>query len=211
MKHKNIEESDNRGDVSAASPLDKPVFYDDIKKAVEIMRAGGIILYPTDTVWGVGCDATNEKAVQRIFELKRRADSKSMIVLVDSEAALERTVDNVPEVAWQLIEAAVDPLTIVYDRGSGVAPSLLAADGSLGVRITRERFSQELCRRLRRPVVSTSANLSGSPAPRSFAEIGSDILDGVDYVVMSRRNAPPAARPSGIIKVSEGGVIKIIR
>lgn len=184
---------------------------EDINKAIEVLRKGGIILYPTDTVWGIGCDATNEEAVKRIYALKQRTDSKSMIVLVDSEAALERAVEDVPEVAWQLIEVAVDPLTIVFDKGRGLAPSLLADDGSIGVRITREKFSNELCKRLRRPLVSTSANISGRPTPRSFSEIDAEILKGVDYVVESRRDEVENPRPSGVIKVSEGGVIKVIR
>lgn len=184
---------------------------EDINKAIEVLRKGGIILYPTDTVWGIGCDATNEEAVKRIYALKQRTDSKSMIVLVDSEAALERAVEDVPEVAWQLIEVAVDPLTIVFDKGRGLAPSLLADDGSIGVRITREKFSNELCKRLRRPLVSTSANISGRPTPRSFSEIDAEILKGVDYVVESRRDEAETPRPSGVIKVSEGGVIKVIR
>lgn len=184
---------------------------EDINKAIEVLRKGGIILYPTDTVWGIGCDATNEEAVKRIYALKQRTDSKSMIVLVDSEAALERAVEDVPEVAWQLIEVAVDPLTIVFDKGRGLAPSLLADDGSIGVRITREKFSNELCKRLRRPLVSTSANISGRPTPRSFSEIDAEILKGVDYVVESRQDEAENPRPSGVIKVSEGGVIKVIR
>lgn len=184
---------------------------EDINKAIEVLRKGGIILYPTDTVWGIGCDATDEEAVKRVYALKQRTDSKSMIVLVDSEAALERVVEDVPEVAWQLIEVAVDPLTIVYDKGRGLAPSLLADDGSIGVRITREKFSNELCKRLRRPLVSTSANISGRPTPRTFPEIDEEILKGVDYVVESRRDEAENPQPSGVIKVSEGGVIKVIR
>lgn len=184
---------------------------EEIKKALEVLRKGGIILYPTDTIWGIGCDATNSEAVKRIFELKHRPSSKSMIVLVDSEAALERCVEDVPEVAWQLIDVAVDPLTIVYDRGRGLAPELLADDGSIGVRITRERFSSQLCRRLRRPLVSTSANISGAPAPADFGGISQEILDGVDYVVDYRRDEHVRNRASGVIKVSDGGVIKVLR
>lgn len=184
---------------------------DDIRQAIDTLRKGGIILYPTDTVWGIGCDATNEEAVKRIYALKQRADSKSMIVLVDSEAALERVVEDVPEVAWQLIEVAVTPLTIVFDKGKSLAPSLLASDGSIGARITHERFSAELCRRLRRPLVSTSANISGKPTPLTFAEIDAEIIEGVDYVAKSRRDELEKYSPSGVIKVSEGGVIKVIR
>ncbi len=186
-------------------------FEEDLKKAVECLRQGGIILYPTDTVWGIGCDATNEDAVRKIYELKGRDASKSMLVLVDSEAMLERTARDIPEVAWQLIEVAVKPLTIIYDHPVGVAPSLCASDGSLGIRITGEKFSRELCRRLRRPVVSTSANKSGASSPRTFREISPSIIEGVDYVVSWRRDDIDSPAPSNIIKVSDGGVIKVIR
>lgn len=186
-------------------------FAADLRQAAEVMAKGGIILYPTDTVWGIGCDATNAEAVERIYRLKQRAETKSMLVLVDSEGALERTVANVPEVAWQLIDAAVHPITIIYDQGTGVAPNLLSEDGSLGVRITREPFSQALCRRLRRPVVSTSANVSGRPAPKVFSQIAPEIVEGVDYVVNYRRGEKSAPSPSNIIKLSDSGVFKIIR
>ncbi len=186
-------------------------FEEDIKAAVATLKKGGIILYPTDTVWGIGCDATNPEAVKRIYELKRRADSKSMLVLVDSEAMLDRTVRDIPEVAWQLIEAAVDPLTIIYDHPEGVAPNLLADDGSLGIRITSERYSAELCRRLRRPIVSTSANISGEKAAAIFDEIGPEILQGVDYTAQYRRAAPTRAPPSNITPVPEAGPFKVIR
>ncbi|MDE6057281.1 MAG: Sua5/YciO/YrdC/YwlC family protein [Muribaculaceae bacterium] len=130
----------------------------DLKEAVKVMKEGGIILYPTDTVWGIGCDAANEEAVRKIYELKKREDSKSMLVLVGSEGMLQRTVKDVPEIAWQLIEAAVNPMTIIYDHPIGVADCLKAEDGSLGIRITSEKFSRMLCERMRGPIVSTSAN-----------------------------------------------------
>lgn len=186
-------------------------FEEDIRKAVETMRDGGVILYPTDTVWGLGCDATNSKAVRKIYEIKQRAESKSMLVLVDSEGMLERTVRDIPEVAWQLLEAAVDPLTIIYDHPHGVAPELLAEDGSLGIRITSERYSETLCRRLRGPIVSTSANISGKKAPALFSEIAQEILDSVDYVAHWRREDSVRPNPSNIIKVSSGGLVKVIR
>ena len=187
------------------------VFSDDIRIAVDVLRKGGIILYPTDTIWGIGCDATNEEAVKKIYELKKRADSKSMLVLVDSEAALERTVNDIPEVAWDLIDSAVTPLTIIYDNPMNVAPSLPAEDGSLGVRITKERFSSELCRRLRRPIVSTSANISGVKSKGRFCDIPEEIIEGVDYVVAYGRENNREISPSNIIKLSKGGVIQIIR
>lgn len=189
----------------------KITFNEDIKNALEVLRQGGIILYPTDTIWGIGCDARNEDAVKRIFRLKNRSDSKSMISLVGSEVMLERTVDDIPEVAWQLIEVAVDPLTIVYDHPKGLAPSLLAPDGSAGIRITRERFSRELVNRLRAPLVSTSANISGATPPQSFHDISSDILEGVDYVVCFGRDEDKPRTPSAVIKISDGGVVKILR
>jgi len=186
-------------------------FEEDIKAAVDCMKRGGIILYPTDTVWGIGCDATNADAVKRIYDLKRRAESKSMLVLVDSEGMLDRIVTDIPEVAWQLTEAAVNPLTIIYDHPKGVAPNLLAPDGSLGIRITSERYSAELCRRLRRPVVSTSANVSGEKAPAVFSGISTEIIGGVDYVAEYRRDETGNPSPSNIIKVSDGGLVKVIR
>lgn len=184
---------------------------DDIRHAVAILRSGGVIIYPTDTVWGIGCDATNSAAVKRIYEIKRRDDAKSMITLVESVAALERTVEEVPEVGYQLLEASDSPLTIVYDRGTGVAPELLAEDGSLAVRVTSEAFSSELCRRLRRPIVSTSANISGDPTPLCFAQINPELLSAVDYVCESRRDEAPATKASSVIKLSAGGLFKILR
>lgn len=184
---------------------------EDIRQAVEVMRNGGIIAYPTDTIWGIGCDATNSAAVKRVFEIKGRADSKALITLVGNEATLERTVENVPEVAWQLIEATDRPTTIVYDHGTGIAPELLAEDGSLAVRLTREAFSNRLCQTFRKPIVSTSANISGQTSPKCFAEISQAILDKVDYVCTSNRNATPCGKASMIIKISDNGVFKIIR
>lgn len=191
--------------------LSDPDIKQDINSAVDTLRRGGIILYPTDTIWGLGCDARNEKAVRRIFDIKHRADSKALITLVDSLAMLDATVEEVPEVAEQLIEAAVAPVTIVYDKGRDVAPSLLAPDGSIGVRLTREPFSAALCRAFRGPVVSTSANISGAPSPMCFAEIDPEIIGAADYVCASRRDEPPAAKASSVIKISSGGLFKILR
>lgn len=183
----------------------------DLKEAVRVMKDGGIILYPTDTVWGIGCDARNEEAVRRIYELKKRADSKSMLVLVGSEGMLQRTVSDVPEIAWQLIDAAVNPMTIIYDHPVGVAECLRADDGSLGIRITSERFSRALCERMRGPVVSTSANVSGKPTPMTFSEISSEIKNGVDYVCSFRQKDKAKVKPSNIIKITRGNVVKVIR
>lgn len=185
----------------------------DIRAAVEVLRRGGVILYPTDTIWGIGCDATDSAAVKKVFEIKRRSDSKALITLVGSEAALERTVEDVPDVAWQLIEYSDRPLTIVYDRAAhDIAPELSAEDGSIGVRLTRETFSSGLCRAFGKPIVSTSANISGQPSPGCFAEISHEILKAVDYVCLSRRDeVPGSARPSSIMRLSAGGLFKIIR
>lgn len=180
------------------------------KKAAEVMRKGGIILYPTDTIWGIGCDATNEEAVRRIFRLKERADSKSMLVLIDSEAKLQGLMDEVPELAWDLIELTTKPLTIIYPQAKGVAPALIASDGSLGIRLTRETFSAELCRLMRVPIVSTSANISGQPSARTFGEIAPAILDGVDYIVECRREEP-AGQASSIIRLGTRGEVEVIR
>ncbi|MCH5231559.1 MAG: threonylcarbamoyl-AMP synthase [Muribaculaceae bacterium] len=184
---------------------------EDLKRAVEILRMGGIILYPTDTIWGIGCDARSSEAVKRIYRLKNREDSKSMLVLVNNEASVERIVDEMPEVAEQVIEIATEPITIIYDGAHGVAPELIADDGSLGIRITREKFSAELCRRLGAPLVSTSANISGQKAPTFFKEISEEIKNGVDFIVKYRQDDTSNASPSHIIKLGKSGQIKIIR
>jgi L-threonylcarbamoyladenylate synthase len=187
------------------------IFSEDIKQAVEVLRKGGVIIYPTDTIWGIGCDATNSEAVRRIFEIKHRADSKALITLVGSIAALERTVDEVPDIAYQLIEVADKPLTIIYDHGRNVAPELLAEDGSIGIRVTTEEFSAALCKAFGKPLVSTSANISGQPSPTNFSEIVDGVLSAADYVCTSRRDETAHNTPSSIIKISAGGLFKIIR
>lgn len=184
---------------------------EDMAQALEVLKEGGIILYPTDTIWGIGCDATNEEAVKKIYDLKQRSDSKSMLVLVGSEGELQRNVEEVPEAAWMLIETAVNPITIIYDRPKGIARNLLAEDGSAGIRITSELFSRTLCNRLRHPIVSTSANISGKKTPVTFSEIDEDIKKGVDYIVRFRQNDISRHKSSNIIKVSDSGIIKIIR
>lgn len=184
---------------------------EDIAKALETLRNGGVILYPTDTVWGIGCDATRSDAVRRIYDIKRRADSKAMIVLLSRPDDLWNYVDDVPDVAFELIEAAVRPLTIVYDRGQRLAPELLGTDGSIGIRITAEEVSSRLCRGLRRPLVSTSANISGEPAAALFREISPEIIRSVDYVMESRRDETERSKPSSVIKLSTNGVFKILR
>lgn len=175
------------------------------------MQAGGIILYPTDTIWGIGCDATNEEAVQKVYDLKRRADNKAMLVLLDSSAKLDAYISDIPEVAWDLIEVADKPLTIIYPNAKNLAKNLLADDGSVGIRITNEEFSRKLCERFRKPLVSTSANISGELSPANFSEISETIKNGVDYIVSYRQDDMNKAQPSNIIKLGAGGLIQVIR
>jgi len=184
---------------------------DEIKKAVEVLRAGGVILYPTDTVWGIGCDATNAEAVRKVYEIKRREDSKALICLVDSEARLSRYVRNVADVTWDMIELSERPLTIIFDNVNGLAPNLLAEDGSAGIRVTREEFSKELCYRFQKPIVSTSANISGEPTARTFDEISPEIKEAVDYVVRYNQRCKEKHLPSSIIKMTPSGEFTIIR
>lgn len=183
----------------------------DLQEALKVLKEGGIILYPTDTVWGLGCDARSKEAVERIYRLKQRSDSKSMLVLVGNEGMLQRSVKDVPEIAWQLIDVAVNPLTLIYEGAHGVADNLIAEDGSLGIRITSEPFSKALTERLGAPIVSTSANISGKPTPRFFSEIDPDIIAGVDYVCRFRRDDNTPTQASNIIKITQGNVIKVIR
>lgn len=183
----------------------------EIKKVVEILRAGGLVLYPTDTVWGLGCDATNEKAVEKIFKLKKREDSKSLIVLVDSVDRLSAYVEDVPDVALDLAELADKPLTIIYPRGKNLAPNVLAEDGSVGIRVTNEEFSKALCYAFRKPIISTSANISGNPTPENFYQIEDEIKNGVDYVVEARREDYEKKSPSSIIKFEKNGTFVVLR
>ena len=186
-------------------------YNEEIKKAIEVMRNGGVILYPTDTIWGIGCDATNEEAVKKVYEIKKRADSKALICLVDSEAKIDFYVKDVPPVAWDLIELSTKPLTVIYDGARNLAPNLLAEDGSVGIRVTNEEFSKQLCFRFRKAVVSTSVNISGEPSPKSFADISDEIKNAVDYIVGVRQNEKGGAKPSSIIKLGAGGVVQVIR
>lgn len=184
---------------------------DEAKKCIEVLRKGGVILYPTDTVWGIGCDATNSEAVKRVYEIKRRADNKAMLLLVDNPDRLCRYVSKVPSVAWDLIELADKPLTIIYDGARNLAENLIAEDGSVGIRVTSELFSKELCYRFQKPVVSTSANISGEPTPRYFAEISPEIINAVDYVVGYKQQEKGSPKSSSIIKLTGNGTVTIIR
>lgn len=183
----------------------------DIKEACKIMQEGGVILYPTDTIWGIGCDATNETAVKRVYEIKKRIDSKALIVLVDTPVKVDFYVDQVPDIAWDLIEVADKPLTIVYPNARNLASNLLASDGSVGIRITKEHFSRKLCERFRKAIVSTSANISGEPSPSNFSEISEEIKNAVDYIVKYRQEETCHPSPSSVIKLESGGIIKILR
>ncbi len=197
---------------------------EDIQAALRVLREGGIIVYPTDTVWGLGCDATNAEAVKRLYALKEREDSKSMLVLLDSPAKLNYYVTDVPEAAWALLEASdysensdysefsdQKPLTIIYPGARNIAANLIAEDGSIGIRITHEPFSKALCEQLRHPLVSTSANISGHPTARFFHEIEQAVLDRADYVCRFRREDDVPCEPSSIIQVNADGTFRIIR
>lgn len=209
----------------------------DLEEAVRVLRAGGVIVYPTDTVWGIGCDATNEAAVRRVYALKRREDSKSMLVLLDAPGKLQGYVEEVPEMAWELLECTMEdmprhtsslsdsmvlprdrtsmsaqrPLTIIYPGAKNLAKNLIAEDGSVGIRITQEPFSKALCERLRRPIVSTSANISGEPAAKTFRQISEEVLQQADYVCLFRRDDEEEKQPSSIIKLGLHNEIQIIR
>lgn len=184
---------------------------EEIKKAQEVLYNGGLILYPTDTIWGIGCDATNEEAVRKVYELKKRVDSKALLVLVDSLVKLQYYVEEVPEVAWDLVELSDKPLTVIYPKARNLARNLVAEDGSIGIRVTGEEFSKKLCERFRKAIVSTSANVSGEASPRYFDEISPEIIAGVDYVVDYRRDDKTPSKPSSIIRLGSGGQVEIIR
>jgi L-threonylcarbamoyladenylate synthase len=183
---------------------------EEINQAIDALAKGGLILYPTDTIWGIGCDATNEAAVKKVYELKKRIDSKALICLVANDHMLEKHVAQVPEIAWDLIDLSEKPITIIYDNPRGVAKNLVAHDNTLAIRIASDKFCQYLINNFKRPIVSTSANISGLPAPKSFHEIKEHILKGVDYVVNLHRDSKTGV-PSSIIKLSGDGTVKVIR
>jgi len=191
--------------------VDTSLFRDDIKKCLEVLNNGGVILYPTDTIWGLGCDATNQEAVKKIFDIKKRAESKSMLVLMENINLLERYVDKAPDVAYDLIELTEKPLTIIYSGAKNLASGLIAQDGSVGIRFTSEPFTSQLIQRFRKPIVSTSANISGMKSPAYFDEIDDEIINDVDYTVTYRQADKTPSSPSSIIKLGETGEVKIIR
>lgn len=183
----------------------------EVEKALEVVKAGGLILYPTDTIWGIGCDATNEEAVQKVMALKGRSASKSLIVLVDNDTKLASYVREIPDVAYDLIEYAENPLTIVYSNAKNLAKSVINEDGSVGIRVVKHNFCQQLIQRFRLPIVSTSANISGEPAPKNFSEVSQEIIDGVDYVVNLEQEVSEEKTPSTIMKLSPDGLFTFIR
>lgn len=184
---------------------------EEVEKAVEILKKGGVILYPTDTIWGIGCDATNASAVEKIFTIKNRNHVLSLIVLVENDARINRHVEEVPSLAWDLLDLATDPLTIIYPKGIGFAPKVCAPDGSVAIRKVNDEFCRQLIHKLNRPITSTSANISGKATPKSFSDIEDDILASVDYTVNLRQLERPKSQPSKIIKINLNGEIKLIR
>ncbi|MBK7856938.1 MAG: threonylcarbamoyl-AMP synthase [Bacteroidetes bacterium] len=180
-------------------------------KSLEILRDGGVILYPTDTIWGLGCDATNDAAIEKIYAIKQRNESKSMIVLLDDAGKLVKYVKNIPAVAYDIIELTEKPLTIIYDGAVNVSKKIISHDGSIAIRITKDAFCRDIIRRMNKPLVSTSANKSGEPSPENFAEIGDEIKSKADYIVSLRQQEKQHDFPSSIIKLSSSGEIKIIR
>lgn len=183
----------------------------DIKNALETLKAGGLILYPTDTIWGIGCDATNADAVDRVYALKKRDESKSLITLLDTDNKLISYVKEVPDVAYELIEYSEKPLTIIYDGAKNLATNLIADDGSVAIRIANHPFCQQLIQRFRKPIVSTSANISGTPSPANFADISDEIKDGVDYIVKFGQDDPSRRGASTIMKLDASGKFSFIR
>jgi L-threonylcarbamoyladenylate synthase len=186
-------------------------FEGDIKSSLKVLREEGVILYPTDTVWGLGCDATSQTAVEKIFRIKSRSEGRSLIILVDGEAMLERYARNIPEIAFELITASDSPLTIIYPEARNLAPGVCNKDGSIGVRICSEPFCSELITRFRKPIISTSANISGESSPSNFIEITDEIKKSADYVVTYRQEDNHKNKSSSVIKIDINGAFKIIR
>ncbi|UKT62356.1 L-threonylcarbamoyladenylate synthase [Pedobacter mucosus] len=184
---------------------------DEINKAFEVLKSGGVILYPTDTIWGLGCDATNEDAVEKLLKIKNRPAEKSLIVLLDVDSKIQSYISDVPEIAYSLIEYAENPLTIIFSEAKNLAPNVINQDGSVGIRIVKHDFCTPLVQRFRKPLVSTSANLSGKPSPSFFDDIDPEILDSVDYVVDFEQENRTIKKPSTIMKLSPSGQFEFIR
>jgi L-threonylcarbamoyladenylate synthase len=187
------------------------IFDEDINGSITVLRKGGIILYPTDTIWGLGCDATNPLAVEKIRKIKSRSESKSLLILVDGEQMLDRYVRDIPEIALEITNVSDTPLTIIYPAGRNLADGVCGEDGSIGIRICHDEFCNALISRLRKPIVSTSANFSGKPSPENFSGIEKAVIDSVDYVVKYRQNDLQKHAASPVIKFQSDGTIKIIR
>jgi len=187
-------------------------FQQEINNAIEILKKGGTILYPTDTVWGLGCDATSEEAVSKIFKIKKREEAKSLIVLLEEDIKLNKYVKDVPEVAWDLVELSDSPLTVIYSEPYNLAKNVInSEDNSVGIRIVRDEFCYQLIRKFNKPLVSTSANISGEPTPAIFKDINPQIISSVDYVVNLRQQEKTASKPSSIIKIGKKGEVQVIR
>jgi L-threonylcarbamoyladenylate synthase len=184
---------------------------DEVAKALKVVQEGGIILYPTDTIWGIGCDATNTEAIKKLYKLKQRDETKSMIILLDSDNKLESYISEVPSIAYDLIEFAENPLTLIMPGAKNISPALISSDGSVGVRIVRHPFCQQIIQRLRKPLVSTSANISGQPSPQYFGQIDQEIIDGVDYIVDLEQHDTELKKPSTIMRLQPDGRFEFIR
>ncbi len=184
---------------------------DDIKKAAEVLKSGGIILYPTDTVWGLGCDATNKNAVEKIFKIKKRSEQKSMLILLNNISSIYSYVEQVPEIAFDLIELSEKPVTVIFPGAKNLAENLIADDGSIGIRITREDFTEQLLQKFRKPIVSTSANISETKTPLNFAQISEEIKNSVDYIVEYKQEMMSFGSSSSIIKIGLNNEVKVIR
>lgn len=184
---------------------------DEMNKCLEVLQSGGLILYPTDTIWGIGCDATNEKAVEKVFKLKGRNSGKSLIILLDTENKLESYVREVPAIAYDLIEFAENPLTIIYTGAKNIACNAIPSDGSIGIRIVKHAFCQQLIQRFKKPIISTSANISGEKSPANFSQVSKEIINGVDYVVNLEQDDLSEKNSSAIMKLETSGRFAFIR
>jgi L-threonylcarbamoyladenylate synthase len=192
--------------------MNRPVYSkDDVQQAAEAVRDGKVILYPTDTIWGLGCDASNPQALEKLMKIKQRDPSKGFIILIDQDSKLHRYVKDVPEVAWDLLDVATDPLTIVFDNGINLAPLVKADDGSIAIRVCKDDFCKELLSKLKAPLVSTSANISGEPSPENFSQVNPQIINSVDYAVKHRQQEKAKGKASSIIKLGSGGEVKVLR
>lgn len=186
-------------------------FENDIKNCIDTLERGGLILYPTDTIWGIGCDSTNDGAIEKIFSLKKRADSKAMIILVADEKEIYNYVENPDKKIFEYLSSTEKPTTVIYQHAKNISPKVISSDGTIGIRIAKDNFCKALISQFKKPIVSTSANISGEPSPKNFNDISDAIKNGVDYIVQHRQNDLTPSQPSSIIKLNEEGNIEIIR